>query len=200
MRILSGACLLILVAVFAHADEFTPAEVRQVQETAAQLQAACAGELQKLIDSEKDGGPTSGVMDYLSPRYCTCLSESAAQRLSPDLLRTGQERDFQNFFGTLAQDCAVAEFKVSFPKICLGWFGQAPNLDAKRAEELGRKVNDACACMQSDVNSLQGNQLSEVTRDTLQDYSDYQRDPKNFKSTRGNSLFPSWQACAEATR
>lgn len=191
---------LILTSVLAHAeDTLTPAETRQIQETAAQLQSTCTGEFQKVIDGEK-ADPGAALVNYLSPRYCTCLSESAVQRLTPHLLRTGREQDFQRLFVVVAQDCAANEFKESFPKICLSWFGQLPKLDAKKVAEIERKVGDACACMQHDVNSVDGSQLSEVTRATLQDYSDYQKDPKSFTSSRRGSLFPSWQACAEAAR
>jgi len=57
------------------------------------------------------------------------------------------------------------------------------------------KIAAACGCMQGKVDAMNGAQLAEVTRQTVQEYQAYKRNP-SYQPTLPLSLMNTFKSCA----
>lgn len=191
MKILLLVAVAIMTSGLAIAAEtLTPIEKSQVSQLALQTENSCVAGFATQVDTTP--GPFSITQGYVK-KYCGCIGNGLLAKVDAKMMRNGTEADGQKLVQSIAQDCAVKEFKANFPAQCKRMYEDLPrDASIKRDEQ---DVERFCGCLRESFDNLEGAQLSEVARQTLQEYQSYRQNP-NFESRLPLSLINTSKKCA----
>lgn len=171
------------------AQPLTPTERAQVAQIASQSEKSCIAGLSAKVGL--GDGPFAITQDYVK-NYCTCVRNGISTGIDAKFLREGTEDDGRKFIQSVAQDCAVVEFRENLPRQCKLMFERLP--PGPSATPGDDDIAAACGCIEKGFASVTGAQLPEVTRQTIQEFEAYKRD-HNYEPTLPLSLMGAYKRC-----
>jgi hypothetical protein len=176
------------------AEEFTAAELKQVQAIRTSLENSCREELNQKIQTLPKDAPAiakwiSRIAD--SDAYCVCASDRFSKNLTPDILRHGTEEQGAALVKQSGTECVVPRLKSTFSEFCSELVSEIPGAD--RSAETAR--NNFCRCLQSDIDLVTTQSFEAFVSNTISEYRTYQQTQKIPAAARGTSLLSSMQHC-----
>ena len=203
-----GALLISLAARAAEEPELTAPERAQVGELVNTLQKECHAAIAKL--SKQQNAPSEGVAkafaSLTSDAYCDCVGARTQSEFPPTLVRHPDGAALQAFLKPIANGCAMAQFKISWPQACQAMTQDAGKADTGHSARTEQTMNKVCACVQPKIDAFKPEDLPEIMRQSAEDYREYQRDPAAFTgrpldtTTRPLSFVRAMSACIASTK
>ncbi len=125
--------------------------------------------------------------------YCSCVSQTLKQIVTPELLRAGSEQDGAAAMKRASTTCTVNRMKETFPAGC------GAMVDELLAQGKGASLGDVtpagfCKCAEADVDALTADTFQDFARRTLTDYATYKRTGQ-VPAPSGPSLLATQQKC-----
>lgn len=180
----------LLVTGFTFAvEQFTSAEKAQITQLATQTEKTCISGLEKQVDLTQ--GPFAITREYVN-NYCGCINRGIHTKVDVKMIRQGTEADGRKLLQSVAQECAIKEFKSDFPKQCRKLYEMIPRDPSVKYGE--QDFVNFCGCLGKSVENLNASQLNETIRQTLQEYQSYKLD-QNFEPKLPLSLVNASKSC-----
>lgn len=177
VRFFLGA-LLALAGACALAVDFTPAERRQVEQIRGMVESSCKKQMEsKLLEALPDNPPVAvkWLSELsLSSDFCSCSADAFAKRVTPQLLRSGSEKEGVALGKAAGVECMLPKFKSTFPNFCRGLMGElAKNAvnDVSGEESFGK----FCECVQPDIEAIDQDSFEPFMNATMQDFAEVKR-------------------------
>jgi hypothetical protein len=176
------------------AEEFTAAELKQVQAIRTSLENSCREQLKQKIQTLPKDAPAvakwiSRITD--SDDYCVCASDRFSQNVTPDILRHGTEEQGAALAKQSGTECVVPRLKSTFSEFCSELLSEIPGTD--RSAETAK--SSFCRCLQSDIDLLTTQSFEAFVSNTISEYRTYQQTRQIPATARGTSLLSSMQHC-----
>ena len=196
IRSLATFAILMCSIALASAAEFTAAERSTVDQMAANTEAGCNQQM-AAVKAKMAGQVQPAIAASMSVvnwgGYCSCVSQTLKQIVTPELLRTGNEQDGAAAMKRASTTCTVNRMKATFPAGCGAMVGEL--LSQGKGASLG-EVTPAgfCKCADADVDALTADTFPDFARRTLSDYATYKRTGQ-IPAPTGPSLLATQQKC-----
>lgn len=180
------------------ASKFTANEQAQVNGMAASVERLCTTQVTAKLKEEaarlKDGTLPAWVARLTSGNYCNCIAQRIRTTVTPEMIRHGTEADGQKIIKDAANECAVANFRATFPEVCRSWTDDLPP-SVKASGITPQQKEVACECVQRRVNKVTGETLAITTQDSIADYMQWQRNPRETTRGREYSIVGDIMSC-----
>lgn len=142
----------------------------------------------------KDGTIPEWVSKLTSGNYCSCIAQRIRTTATPAMIRRGTEADGSQFIQNAANECAVENFKATFPEVCLAWTNDLPQ-NVQASGITAEQKEQACQCVQRRVDKVTGGTLSVTTRNSIADYIQWQKNPRESVQGREFSILGDVMSC-----